>query len=326
MREFTQLAYIITISIGLSALVVQVTARSKHLHTGNKLVTQKSLTVFLVLALGYNFCDFLSVFMLDLIGEGVQWIYVFENLLEIIIIYAILDVECKMANMEKPRWADAFFAVLSMVVLFGDSVHSFGYIYPNEFAYALTMFVLNMIPIVLLIVYGLKYGRVMKGTETKSTYNGVLLYNAVCFFLCIVTTATIIDQRTQYDFFVDEEAIYIVFWLIFNSLNFLLVWKTCLVYEQENDGEVQALQNVKPTQDKLAEIAELYSLSDRELEIAGYLLKGLHNKEIASLMFLSPNTVKVHASNLYRKLGVTNRVQAVQALRGETVVQNSDVR
>jgi DNA-binding NarL/FixJ family response regulator len=36
-------------------------------------------------------------------------------------------------------------------------------------------------------------------------------------------------------------------------------------------------------------------------------------------MYLSPNTVKVHASNLYRKLGVANRVQAVRALTGEPV-------
>lgn len=325
MSEFVQLAYIVTILIGLSALVVQVTARSKHLHTGSKLVLQKSLTVFLVLALGYNFCDFLSVFMAKLLGDGVQWIYVFENLLEIIIIYAILDVECKMADMEKPRWADAFFAVLSMVVLFGDSVHSFGYIYPNEFVYALVMFLLNMIPIVLLIVYGHRYGSVMKKTESKSTYNGVLLYNAVCFFLCIVTTATIIDQRTQYDFFVDEEAIYILFWLIFNSLNFMLVWKTCLVYDIQDETKELAEEVKKTPQDKLAAAVEAFSLSEREQEIAGFLLQGMNNKEIAARMFLSPNTVKVHASNLYRKLGVSNRLQAVQVLSGEHIEQNDTI-
>ena len=37
----------------------------------------------------------------------------------------------------------------------------------------------------------------------------------------------------------------------------------------------------------------------------------------AELLYLSPNTVKVHASNLYRKLGVSNRVQAVQILSGK---------
>ena len=38
---------------------------------------------------------------------------------------------------------------------------------------------------------------------------------------------------------------------------------------------------------------------------------------MAALLYLSPNTVKVHASNLYRKLGVSNRVQAVQILSGK---------
>ena len=42
-------------------------------------------------------------------------------------------------------------------------------------------------------------------------------------------------------------------------------------------------------------------------------------------MYLSPNTVKVHASNLYRKLGVTNRVQAVRVLNGEAPAEENEI-
>ena len=45
--------------------------------------------------------------------------------------------------------------------------------------------------------------------------------------------------------------------------------------------------------------------------------QGKNNKEIAAILYLSPNTIKVHASNLYRKLGAANRVQAMQVLMGE---------
>lgn len=40
--------------------------------------------------------------------------------------------------------------------------------------------------------------------------------------------------------------------------------------------------------------------------------EGLRNAEIAERLFLSPHTVKDHASALYRKLGVRNRAEAVQ--------------
>jgi len=56
-------------------------------------------------------------------------------------------------------------------------------------------------------------------------------------------------------------------------------------------------------------------LSEREREVLGLLAKGLTNPEIAARLFLSPNTIKVHARNLYGKLGVHNRTQAVVRAR-----------
>jgi LuxR family maltose regulon positive regulatory protein len=37
---------------------------------------------------------------------------------------------------------------------------------------------------------------------------------------------------------------------------------------------------------------------------------------MATALYLSPNTVKTHLRNLYRKLGVDNRADAVRAARG----------
>jgi LuxR family maltose regulon positive regulatory protein len=52
-------------------------------------------------------------------------------------------------------------------------------------------------------------------------------------------------------------------------------------------------------------------LTDRELEILGRIAAGLTNQEIAAELFISPETVKKHASNIYAKLGVSSRTQAV---------------
>lgn len=55
----------------------------------------------------------------------------------------------------------------------------------------------------------------------------------------------------------------------------------------------------------------LEPLTDREREILRLIAAGRSNPEIADLLYLSLNTVKWHAKNLYAKLGVSNRVQAI---------------
>jgi LuxR family maltose regulon positive regulatory protein len=52
-------------------------------------------------------------------------------------------------------------------------------------------------------------------------------------------------------------------------------------------------------------------LSERELEVLQLIAKGLTNQEVATRLYLSLHTVKVHARNIYGKLGVKNRTQAV---------------
>ncbi|MGB0466883.1 MAG: response regulator transcription factor [Pontibacterium sp.] len=53
------------------------------------------------------------------------------------------------------------------------------------------------------------------------------------------------------------------------------------------------------------------ALSPRELEVLDLTSQGNSNAEIAKELFLSQHTVKTHLYNLYRKLGVVNRTQAV---------------
>lgn len=56
-------------------------------------------------------------------------------------------------------------------------------------------------------------------------------------------------------------------------------------------------------------------LTDREVEVLGLLAAGQANKEIARTLDVSPNTVKTHIANLFQKLEVERRTQAIQKAR-----------
>ena len=51
--------------------------------------------------------------------------------------------------------------------------------------------------------------------------------------------------------------------------------------------------------------------TDRESEILALITQGKSNAEVAALTYLSPNTVKSYIRNVYRKIGVGSRTQAV---------------
>ena len=60
------------------------------------------------------------------------------------------------------------------------------------------------------------------------------------------------------------------------------------------------------------ELLEKYRLSKREYEVLALISQGYSNQEIAEMLFLSLNTIKTHSSNVFLKLDVKRRTQAVQ--------------
>jgi two-component system response regulator NreC len=58
---------------------------------------------------------------------------------------------------------------------------------------------------------------------------------------------------------------------------------------------------------------DTFGLSDREVEVLQLLADGMSNKEIASKLFISTQTVKTHIAHIFDKLGVSDRTEAVAA-------------
>ena len=56
-------------------------------------------------------------------------------------------------------------------------------------------------------------------------------------------------------------------------------------------------------------------LSERELQVLHELAAGHSNKEIATHLHISPNTVKTHVARLFEKLGARRRTEAIRRAR-----------
>lgn len=78
----------------------------------------------------------------------------------------------------------------------------------------------------------------------------------------------------------------------------------------------KVMDHLKPP----ASVANTSHLSQRELEVLKLIVEGKSNPEIATELYLSPNTIKTHVRGIMNKLSVDDRVQAaVVALRSGLV-------
>ena len=62
---------------------------------------------------------------------------------------------------------------------------------------------------------------------------------------------------------------------------------------------------------RLAEFPERSELTERELEVLQLVAKGLSNKQVARVIERTDETVKIHLKNVFTKLGVADRTEAV---------------
>lgn len=70
--------------------------------------------------------------------------------------------------------------------------------------------------------------------------------------------------------------------------------------------------NFTPTKKEIGAVEKKESLlTEREKDVLLCLVKGMNNKEIAQDLFISDKTVKIHVSNIFKKLEVKSRSQVV---------------
>lgn len=112
--------------------------------------------------------------------------------------------------------------------------------------------------------------------------------------------------------------IFVLFFYFYNRLR--LKNKQLEIDEMQNNikeymEHISELENEDCRDSKQMDLArkiEEYGLSSREAEVLKYISQGLKNKEIADIMFISLSTVKTHTKNIFDKMDVRNRMEAVR--------------
>ena len=66
-------------------------------------------------------------------------------------------------------------------------------------------------------------------------------------------------------------------------------------------------------------------LTERELDVLSALTDGLSNKAIGKRLWLSEQTIKLHLTSIYRKLGVSSRTEAIAMAYGRNLVTSKTV-
>ena len=84
---------------------------------------------------------------------------------------------------------------------------------------------------------------------------------------------------------------------------------------QINELKDRSKQSSDGNQEDFTEKFKSFDLSKREIEVLSNIANGLSNDEIATKMFISKNTIKTHIKNIYVKLDVKNRIQAIKKIR-----------
>ena len=67
----------------------------------------------------------------------------------------------------------------------------------------------------------------------------------------------------------------------------------------------------EPTGRKKKKEEGFEDLSQREVDVIKLMARGYNNRQIADILFISEHTVKVHIRNIFRKIGVVDRTNAV---------------
>lgn len=155
-------------------------------------------------------------------------------------------------------------------------------------------------------------------------YKQVFLYSASMVGLLVLL------QVLQYKFVLISHSFEIYMLCIALLFTGLGIWLALKLVKPKKEIETIIVEKnvyvTTPTEEELQQMEaerQKLGLSSREAEVLQLMAEGLSNQEIADRLFLSLATVKTHSSNLFLKLDIKRRTQAVEKARQLKLIAES---
>lgn len=165
--------------------------------------------------------------------------------------------------------------------------------------------------------------------EKNSVYymtlaTGLLLWNFISYFW---SETSVYWGNSR--FIREPMDLTIIVWMVLNGVNVFYAYRKIFqpVFGREPEeppesAEPEGVGPRKELKERIEEVKEEYRLTPREKEFVELIYRGKSNKEIAEMLFLSESTVKTHIYNIFRKMGVKNRVSVICIINEETMEQS----
>jgi len=132
-------------------------------------------------------------------------------------------------------------------------------------------------------------------------------YRNMLFFAIIIAAIAVVLKFVEYQFWVRSISLEVYLGLIALLFAGLGLWVGQKWLNPKTETAISAEDS-----EKLIQQLEKTGISSREYEVLQLLAEGLSNQEIADRLHVSLSTIKTHVSNLFSKLQVKRRTQAVQ--------------
>jgi len=242
------------------------------------------LSGFLI-ALGSNYSLYLEINNLN----NIDYLHLINTIIHklgfIIMIYNIplltnFMLGLKLSFLKKILFS-AFTLIFIIIVAIKSILINFGY--KITFLEKLLEFQIYAVYIYMLIAGIINY---------KKLNNHVFKKIILIFFI-----STLIFFPFMLPFHKYVELVYITYFLTISMITIILsfiYYDNFFFYENNNFTDI---------------FRKSYNLTNREIEIIENMMKGLSNKELSNILYISPKTVQNHITNIYQKINVQNRIQ-----------------
>ena len=291
MAGFVIFAYVASIAMSTMALGLAIVSRMFHKEpwTGRYIVLQSSLVGVLTIGVARMLS---LVFMAESIRNIIN--FVFDGIIRACVAYILVFIPYFVSWIIARPWRKkqrAFFYPLA-IAYFLFSVGEMVTDYKGLF-YVTTALILVVYTFCIVILWSN-----LKSIEDKQTRSICLAINIVSLSLIALAAPSIFYPAVA-------QISHPLYGLAFSIL--MLVYFFCKLRTE------RVKQENKPGMS--LESLETYRITEREYSVIKLICEGLTNKEIASELYISVNTVNNHVANIFEKMNVRSRIDLLRLLQ-----------